>query len=217
MQETSLTGQCAVCSASSARRCSKCRKVSYCSEEHQNIDWKSHKNHCHPPSGTIVNVSAILFPANETQPRLVSVKCTVEREIDDDDDTVIYHADFEPFLGKTSIGRQLITNIGYDGVELEHPISCYIRDNFLNDGSPLNQSIVKLMNGRAPHKWSGNVLAMKQVDLYSGKLLKASMSDLPTIAEYFKWYPKEISPEDMNEEITRLFGKNAKGVKVVTL
>ena len=45
--------QCSVvgCDSKSASfRCSKCKKVYYCSSEHQKIDWKSHKKLCFTPA-----------------------------------------------------------------------------------------------------------------------------------------------------------------------
>ncbi|XP_055696365.1 prolyl hydroxylase EGLN3 [Lutzomyia longipalpis] len=41
---------CKVCGeTANIRRCSKCTQVFYCSQEHQRLDWRSHKRVCHPP------------------------------------------------------------------------------------------------------------------------------------------------------------------------
>ena len=39
--------RCAVCgSDSSLSVCGRCKKVAYCSREHQKVHWKQHKTHC---------------------------------------------------------------------------------------------------------------------------------------------------------------------------
>ena len=37
---------CTVCGAVDANVCSGCHSVSYCSKEHQKMDWKKHKPNC---------------------------------------------------------------------------------------------------------------------------------------------------------------------------
>ncbi|KAJ8948644.1 hypothetical protein NQ318_022712 [Aromia moschata] len=46
--EDPKTGSCEVCQQSAARRCSACKLVFYCSEDHQKSHWKEHKNVCRP-------------------------------------------------------------------------------------------------------------------------------------------------------------------------
>jgi len=43
-----LVGSCAICSASSDKRCVRCMQVYYCNREHQQQHWKNHKASCHP-------------------------------------------------------------------------------------------------------------------------------------------------------------------------
>ena len=40
---------CAKCQVPSTNCCSKCRRVYYCSREHQKADWTNHKTLCGPP------------------------------------------------------------------------------------------------------------------------------------------------------------------------
>ncbi|CAG9856962.1 unnamed protein product [Phyllotreta striolata] len=42
------TGACEVCDIQSKRKCSSCKLVFYCSQEHQQADWKEHKSICKP-------------------------------------------------------------------------------------------------------------------------------------------------------------------------
>ena len=41
-------GTCAVCGAAASKRCSSCKRVSYCSEACQRNGWKTHKTECSP-------------------------------------------------------------------------------------------------------------------------------------------------------------------------
>jgi hypothetical protein len=43
--------------------------------------------------------------------------------------------------------------------DLDHTVVAYVRDNLINDGSELNQSIQKTMDGERPTKWRGPMLA----------------------------------------------------------
>ena len=37
---------CAVCGDTNAKRCSRCRLVTYCGKDHQRQHWKIHKQFC---------------------------------------------------------------------------------------------------------------------------------------------------------------------------
>ena len=41
-------GKCKVCFKESTKKCSRCRRVSYCSRECQSRDWRQHKKDCEP-------------------------------------------------------------------------------------------------------------------------------------------------------------------------
>ncbi|KAG6333521.1 hypothetical protein ID866_5567 [Astraeus odoratus] len=83
---------------------------------------------------------------------------------------------------------------GIGGPPLKQPYRLFIRDNFLNDGSPLNRIPKKLTNGRAPHGWAGNLLALKETHVGSGQWVDCTIEDdLPILTKYFEWYPS-LSP-----------------------
>ncbi|KAH7919654.1 hypothetical protein BV22DRAFT_849940 [Leucogyrophana mollusca] len=186
MSKASKAAECALCGAKSTQRCSRCREVFYCTEEHQYTHWRAHKNYCGPPS--TISISAIFIPADEDSPREVTVKCTATHV----GGSIFYNPDLESFLGTTDIGGQRISRMGYNGPKLTNPITCYIRDNFNNDGSPFNKCALKMTGGRTPLAWRGNVLAMKHSGLYPDKLLDVKLDkDLDAIVEYFKWYPNK--------------------------
>src|SRR5882724_8267497 len=48
---------------------------------------------------------------------------------------------------------------GNQRYELDHTVAVHIRQDWGNDGSKLNQSIDKIMNGSQPIKWKGPMLA----------------------------------------------------------
>lgn len=54
---------CAVCGSVGPKRCSRCKKASYCSKEHQTIDWKAgHKKCCAiDPSSNYIHISICMF------------------------------------------------------------------------------------------------------------------------------------------------------------
>ncbi|EPQ58676.1 hypothetical protein GLOTRDRAFT_110303 [Gloeophyllum trabeum ATCC 11539] len=134
----------------------------------------------------------MLFPADEDVPRLVAVHCTVKREIPGDDETIMYKPDLAMFLGGGCYDYQLIDRIGHSGRKLRQPIYHVIRDNFLNDGSPPNRCVRRLMRGKAPHAWAGNLLAMKVAGTGTfEKWVDMSMDDLPTVQAFYEWYPDE--------------------------
>ncbi|OWF47269.1 programmed cell death protein 2-like [Mizuhopecten yessoensis] len=61
------TDLCYVCGSVGPKRCAKCHAVSYCSKEHQVIDWKSgHKAACSTKEETVrTDVKGVLFPEFE--------------------------------------------------------------------------------------------------------------------------------------------------------
>lgn len=57
---------CEVCGCVGTKKCSKCNAESYCSREHQIIDWKDkHKHTCGKSVNTYLRVSKALFPESE--------------------------------------------------------------------------------------------------------------------------------------------------------
>lgn len=62
----SITNTCRVCGCRGPMLCGKCRKVSYCGQSHQKIDWKIHKQFCDQANeNSKAPLSEILFPEYE--------------------------------------------------------------------------------------------------------------------------------------------------------
>lgn len=71
---------CHVCGLAAPSKCSKCKKINYCSRAHQIHDWKNgHKQSCNDTNTTTIdNKNSLLFPEYEL---------VIESEkISDDDD-----------------------------------------------------------------------------------------------------------------------------------
>ena len=43
-----MTEKCAICDKEAVQKCSACKRVRYCSREHQKQHWKEHKKICQP-------------------------------------------------------------------------------------------------------------------------------------------------------------------------
>ena len=55
---------CAACGVdNAAKRCSRCKTVSYCSPDCQKSDWKAHKARCK----RVVALAALMLPAVQTE------------------------------------------------------------------------------------------------------------------------------------------------------
>jgi hypothetical protein len=105
----------------------------------------------------LVDCDAILWPAFGDKPRIVEVTFSVEKLqsfFTEDEDEVFQQLVASKYLGSGgSIERSHLPS--------KHPLIAYFRDNFFNDGSPRNESIVKVTRGAAPHGWRGNMLILK--------------------------------------------------------
>ncbi|XP_063047582.1 programmed cell death protein 2 isoform X2 [Engraulis encrasicolus] len=86
---------CRVCGCPGQKACSRCHAVTYCSKEHQVIDWKdNHKKECGKPSTTCA--SPFLFPEFElvTEPEEIEEKeeckeeCNGTGDLEDDRENI---------------------------------------------------------------------------------------------------------------------------------
>ncbi|TDL16990.1 hypothetical protein BD410DRAFT_794798 [Rickenella mellea] len=189
---------CAVCATISTQRCSRCASTHYCSLEHQNQDWPTHKRICHKSDSEQTHeakknpkhskVNAILFPAVEVKPRLIRVEY---EEVTDSESGVTFHrTKTDDYIGSDLPERSWIISDGFHGPPLKGNMSIELvyRERFLADGSPLNQSIVALTGGKNAHPWCGNILALKKT-ADGDKVVDISVKeDFPALVKYFVEY-----------------------------
>ncbi|KAJ7038409.1 hypothetical protein C8F04DRAFT_951224 [Mycena alexandri] len=173
---------CTVCRKATSQKCARCGTAFYCTAEHQKSDWKTHKYACVAPARSLATafktraeaehdgdtkfaIDAILLPCDDDAPRFVKLVC--ETYTDSDDDILPagfkhHREDLDPYLGphhNTFYKSIPISSMGYTGPALGHTITLRWRDTFLEDGSVINRSIIKLTNGKAYHPWGGNLIA----------------------------------------------------------
>lgn len=188
---------CSMCNEVGLRACSGCKSVSYCSIECQQTDWPVHKLLCkfqadlQPP--TERHRRGILFPADLTAPQFVWVSCDQRQA--EEGEPAWEHSDVKPFLGSGNPSplRYLVQRNVLRSRDIGHTIEIVGRDAFLIDGSILNQSIVRVTNGVAPHTWKGPILALRKKGLAADPLHydHITMSDLREVVDYFLTYGDE--------------------------
>ncbi|KAG8908606.1 hypothetical protein FRB99_004894 [Tulasnella sp. 403] len=181
---------CFVCGAPTTMKCSQCKNAYYCSADHSKKGWKSHKKECKEQSESnteLQTYDAILFAANETQPRMVKIpwKWT--------------STEWEPEPLAKLIYPQWPRSITPFYIDCLYPggpplkdgrcIVTFHNDNFCNDGSPLNQAIQNVTNRQASHGWADHIVALRMKNPLDRSFQSAVLEeDLPVLAEYWKRY-----------------------------
>jgi hypothetical protein len=162
-------------------------------------DWQSHKEYCQKVKAAGANTfDAILFPVNETKPRLVKIPWKLIPGDEDDPtpykklDTDIWFKQHTNKSVRPSVRDQFVHQWGINGPELGRGL-CYVYDdNFSINGSPLNHGIVDATGGRASHPWCGNILGLRlerpySYDFYANVDMQ---EDLKPFVAYFEEYGK---------------------------
>ncbi|KAN0125367.1 hypothetical protein V8E53_015557 [Lactarius tabidus] len=192
---------CLVCSNPAANWCAGCKSASYCDKEHQKKDWQSHKEYCLKVKAAGANTfDAILFPANESKPRLVKIPWQLnhfDAGFDDvpmllpfhDLDTDIWFMHADKDVRSIYIDRWPI-----NGPELGRGLCFKYDENSIINGLPLNRYIIDVTGGRAGHPWCGNILALRMeslrsYDFYASVDMK---EDLKPFVAYFEEYNKVV-------------------------
>lgn len=150
-------------------------------------------------------VDAILLPCDSDTPRLVKLACEMYTDSEYDDILGVgfqhHRADLDPYLGPRddAFYKVLdITTFGYTGPSLGYTLCLEWRDTFLDDGSKLNRSIIKLTNGKAYYSWGGNLIAYRVEEPRSlvARSKDAKSEDLAVLAAYFVDYGKRAKELD---------------------
>ncbi|KAG9081084.1 hypothetical protein FRC06_005836 [Ceratobasidium sp. 370] len=93
------------------------------------------------------------------------------------------------YLGSNTAfaSREIIRNVG--GEPLRYPLRVFFRDRFLQDGSPINQTVNALTHGGARHAWAGNIVVLKWSGSRRQGYANMNLGDLHVIASWLLAYP----------------------------
>ena len=214
------TTPCRFCGVQASLRCSRCKDVYYCRKEHiasvskrqfllrhravrtdmiDVQDWKRHKRLCVAAEGVDprpIMIDAILFPVDATEPRMIKLACTVQRDKDPDIPSfdIIHDLDKSTYFDREPQFIKWFTPGGGSVLYTSGPgyqLNLYHDDCSLINGSPLNQSIRVLTRGASPHPWSGNVIGVRSERplTYCVRYYNANMrEDLPRLLDVFLRY-----------------------------
>ncbi|KAG8696089.1 hypothetical protein FRC09_008737, partial [Ceratobasidium sp. 395] len=172
-----------------------CNSTWYCSKNCQSVAWPNHHANCTPlvigtPQFSAIEsttyVQALVLPANSTKPHITSVKVDARPELDG---TVQWAPDFDRSLSMGSTPASVVNSTGFGGSTLRFPFHIFFRHTFLNDGSPLNQSIRSLTREGANHPWAGNVVVLKYHGSRREKYRDFEITDIAVVANFFLHYP----------------------------
>jgi len=180
---------CQMCGTATTLRCSLCRQAHYCSQEHNVQGWPTHQADCQSPTSGTRTVTGLLFPAKETQPRLVQVEYKLQPS-EDYPEHIEQLLDFKPWFGKNTVRPHTIDRIGRDGPALGRTLTMFFNDNFFADGDPLNKCAQTVVSGGSGHRWGGDLLVLrareptwKYIQYYN-----ATMDDLEPMIVYLREY-----------------------------
>lgn len=150
---------CIVCYKENAKPCGQCKSIYYCSVPCQRSDWRTHKLLCSAyasfdktsrPSPTDKHFLGIFFPVDDKKPQLVWVRRGREG-------SNLPVLDVQPFLNLPPEENARVITIYHDPLmdkELPDMIHFDTRDNFLNDGSEVNQCL-RRMTSVCPGAYQG--------------------------------------------------------------
>ncbi|SJL14965.1 uncharacterized protein ARMOST_18442 [Armillaria ostoyae] len=186
---------CLVCDTPTSAQCSRCKSAYYCSKAHIAQDWPSHKAYCKRVSDAGDNTfDAILFGVNETKPRLIKIPWTYGPVDEDEVGGMWQKLEKAPwFTGKDCHPRHYyIQTFGANGPSLGYTLVFWFDDSFLINGSALNRCIQTVTGGNTAHPWSGNIFALRAMDLNEDFYEDVVMEeDLAPLIRYFKDYSRE--------------------------
>ncbi|KAI0077324.1 hypothetical protein K474DRAFT_1707355 [Panus rudis PR-1116 ss-1] len=172
-------------------------------DENLNVaqDWRNHKPECGPvtlPASSECDASnqstvleAILLPVDEDAPRLINVICETEYY---EDEGPWYEAKIKHLYPNMSFIRDMpIQTMGINGPALEGDrcIAMLYDDESLINGSSVNRCVQRLTNGKARHRWCGNlvVLRLHPCDFDVTKYRSANLhEDIEPVRRYLEDY-----------------------------
>jgi tetratricopeptide (TPR) repeat protein len=193
---------CFVCKKDTTKFCQKCKTVYYCSRECQVNDWKIHKHYCPslPMPPKVIgkdSVIGLLFSENATHPTFVHVP--LEEYIEEICGKEYRHliTNNKTFL-KDTPGFSYWEENPLKNKPLENTLIFAYRDNFLNDGSKVNECVKKVSSNMNQHQWRGPLLVTKKMGYMSQhkeRYLDVELTDFPDIIDFFLYYGSELNKQ----------------------
>ncbi|KAK2801994.1 hypothetical protein FQN50_007552 [Emmonsiellopsis sp. PD_5] len=232
------TTYCTMCPNRSTTSCPTCL-ARYCSEECLETDCQTHGLLCSdsiqtsnqtPPKHTSVSVRilghmhtdtyqrGILFPADTGSPKFIWVDTTTYLN----GGMLWSSPDAAQFLGsgEPMEGTQVISGREIREKKLEKELLVVYRENFMSDGSDLNQSIITATGQKAGYSWCGNVVVVRRGGLvetgYRGDKrnsmkrplnLDVTMEDFRAAVDFFTSF-------SFNGPMQSLTPQKCKGIKI---
>ncbi|KAB5594448.1 hypothetical protein CTheo_2079 [Ceratobasidium theobromae] len=128
----------------------------------------------------------ILLPWNDKRPGLIRLQ--TPGRVDAANNSTDWAIPLTEYLGEnTAFGsREITRNVG--GEPLRYPLRVFFRDNFLQDGSPPNLSVLNITHGGARHAWAGNIVVLKWAGARRQGYQDMTMGDLHVIAAWLLNY-----------------------------
>ncbi|KAJ7881878.1 hypothetical protein B0H13DRAFT_2048689, partial [Mycena leptocephala] len=133
-------------------------------------DWPHHRERCRGAAPFVSNmiaapplveleyiaVSAILFLADEDQPRIITVKC---RPPHHPARNLCPIPQLQPYFDASP--DSIVLTQGPSGELLRSPLHVFYSPTALTKGAPINRCIHNITSGAAAKPWYGNVVAFK--------------------------------------------------------
>ncbi|KAJ7065358.1 hypothetical protein C8F01DRAFT_1125349 [Mycena amicta] len=171
---------CRVCGRQTSQWCSRCNNAHYCSSDHRNADWESHRVECRSTPNTLLIATPrrLLY-----RPRTVEIDCRPPHRPSQGLCPVPILQDYF----KSAPGQVLVTQ-GLNGEVLRFPLHVFYSVAALGRGSPVNHAIHHITSGAAVRPWAGNVVALKFNGSRRQGYTEAGPNDLPALSAYFLSY-----------------------------
>jgi hypothetical protein len=180
-----------------SKKCSRCKVACYCDKNCQINDWPVHKFFCGSlpfpkpaarKSGKTVR--AVYLPELSGDPVLINLPIINDFIEDGYEEVWFERPELENYLGEGIYGRNWMPlNPLKKTRKIADTIEFKYRENFLHDGSKLNQCVQKITQNRSFYDWKGPIIVTR----YRGKGAEGDYLDLEEhdfldIIDYLLWY-----------------------------
>ena len=198
-QQNLILHLCEICGNPTALWCSRCQSAWYCCRDHLERDWNQHRLSCRSVSSggsdpgdensnataqyTRQSIIGILFPVDEDRPKLIQLDCRAR--VDNSSGGPLAWQPMVNAVIQDEHPTQIVLEQGIAGDNLRFPIQLWSRGTFVNDNSPLNQSIYRLTKAQARYPWKGPFIALKFSGTRRQGYVDMSLNDLPALVSHF--------------------------------